>query len=106
MTEKERVIIKKIVMYSTHEEVKNILEQIREYMICSNKSFKDALKQCAHFDDDIISKQDEKYPLFEKLGELLDSKKTRNIEISDLSRIICYLEVEWKGEYTLPFNLI
>lgn len=103
MTKKEREILKKITKSLTFGRVKDILEQVRKPMICSNITAIEALKQCAN--KGIISKQDEEYPLFEKLAELLDSKKTRNIEISDLSRIICYLEVEWRGEYTLPFNL-
>ena len=90
MTKKEREILKKITKHLTFERVKDILEQIRKQMICSDIPAIEALKQCVN--KGIISIQDEQYPLFEKLAELLDSKETRNLEIKSLSYIICYLE--------------
>lgn len=90
MTKQERDIFQRLEKKNTRDNIKKILEQIRKIMICSDVSFQEALRRCAH--RGVISKRHEQYPLFEELAEVLDSRKTRNIEITDLSRLICYLE--------------
>lgn len=92
MVKEVMYVTRKLQYTNSPANAKNVLEWVRRNMITGNVSYKEALEKCSFFDTDIISKQDEKYPIFEKeLGEILQ-QQSYDEQLLLICELICCLE--------------
>lgn len=80
-------VTKKLQNTNSIADAKDVLEWIRKFM-CEGASYEEALKMCTHYDEDIITEFDKKYPIFEKDVVMLLKGKDKNEQILLLSQMI------------------
>ena len=88
--QKEMEIVKKLQGTKSPTDVLAVMESIRQMIVCENLLYEDMLERCLHTED-ITSRMDAVYPIFEKdLAQLLENQ-SKNEQIIILTEMIILL---------------